>query len=193
MAQLPNPKPILLAARAGRAGAAEELLRAWAPVVLGWCNRLGGPKVNPEDAAQDVLMKVLTHLHTIRQPERFAGWLFQVTRSVVRQHRRAAWVRGWVPGLQVEMVDEGSDPLAWCAEEQTARRVQSALERLPDAQREVVVLCDLEERPAVEVAALLGIPAGTVKSRLRLGRERFRRAAQHLGLAPEQLATREEP
>ena len=42
------------------------------------------------------------------------------------------------------------------------------------AQREVLVLCDLEERTAIEAAKLLGVPVGTVKSRLRLGRARFK-------------------
>ena len=184
-----NTVPVLLAAREGRPGAQGELVRLWMPAVLGWCSRLGGPRVHPEDAAQDVFVKVLTRLDTIRDPERFGGWLFKVTRSVVRQHRRVAWVRGWVPGLQVELLDE-SDPLSRAEDAQTALGVRQALETLPAAQREAMVLCDLEERTTAEAAELLGVSQGTVKSRLRLGRERFRRAALRAGISPELLNER---
>ncbi len=68
---------------------------------------------------------------------------------------------------------------------ETARRVESVLAELPTAQREVLVLCDLEERSSSEVANLLGIAQGTVKSRLRLARRRFRLVAGDLGLTDD--------
>jgi RNA polymerase sigma-70 factor (ECF subfamily) len=175
---------LVAAARSGAPGAAGELLEAWSPIVLAWCNRLGGPTIHPEDAAQDVLVKALTHLDTVRDPARYAGWLFRVTRSVIRQHRRAAWVRRWMSGLSFERLDERPDPLEACEQRETARRVQAALETVSLDQRECLVLCDLEGRTAEEAAVILECPVGTVKSRLRLGRERFRRAALRVGLAP---------
>ena len=54
------------------------------------------------------------------------------------------------------------------------RRVWNALEALSDAHREALVLCDLEERTNAEAATLLGLPVGTVKSRLRAARVAFR-------------------
>jgi len=61
--------------------------------------------------------------------------------------------------------------------------VQELLEHLPAAQREALILCDLEERTAAEAAELVGVSVGTIKSRLRLGRKRFRRLAVQRDLA----------
>jgi RNA polymerase sigma-70 factor (ECF subfamily) len=63
--------------------------------------------------------------------------------------------------------------------------VREALARLPEAQREVLVLCEMEGRTDEEAAALLGIPSGTAKSRLRLARARFQVVAQRMGLDEE--------
>ncbi len=59
------------------------------------------------------------------------------------------------------------------------------LDDLSDAHREVLLLCEIEERSDVEVADLLGVPIGTVKSRLRRARERFEDRARRAGLQAE--------
>jgi RNA polymerase sigma-70 factor (ECF subfamily) len=169
---------LLTAARTGDAAARERLLDAVLPVVLTWCARLGGPKVDPEDAAHDVGLVLLTHLRQIREPDRFPAWLFGTTRRVLAQHRRRAWLRFWAPAPAWDTSDPTADPSRDAEAAQTSRRVQRALEDLPAAQREVLVLFDLEERTEAEVADLLDIPLGTARSRLRLAREGFRRAVR---------------
>ncbi len=186
-----NQTQLVAAARRGDPQAMSRLIDAWLPVVLGWCNRLAGPKVDAEDAAHDVFVKVLTRLDTIRSEDHFGAWLFGVTRGVLTQHRRRAWIRKWVPGFVPDAVDNWADPFRDHERGETARRVQLALEKLPPLQREVIVLCDIEERTAAEVSVLIGASVGTVKSRLRLGRERFRLAAKAVGLGPVLLAARD--
>lgn len=183
-ANVPDPGALVSAVRRGEAGAHAALIQAWLPIVLSWCNRLCGPKVDPEDAAHDVFLKVLGNLEGVREPDRFAGWIFRVTRSVIRQHRRRAWVQRWVPGMVPNRADPSHDPLAHAERHETARRVQRALETLSEAHREVIVLCDLEERTAIEASELVGVAVGTVKSRLRLARDSFREAAIREGLGP---------
>ncbi|MCB9791687.1 MAG: sigma-70 family RNA polymerase sigma factor [Alphaproteobacteria bacterium] len=155
---------------AGDPLAREALLDAWLPVVLGWCARLGGPRVHAEDAAHDVFVVVLTRLEQLDDLSRFRGWLFGVTRKVLASHRRRAWVRRWLPGATAEPADQGPGP------ETTAmgREMLGLLERLPQGQREVLVLLDLEGRSGAEVSELLGLPEGTVRSRQRLGRAKLR-------------------
>lgn len=63
----------------------------------------------------------------------------------------------------------------------TARWVWEILDALPLAQREVLILCDLEGRTREEAADLLGVSSGTIKGRMRLGREKFRRMARSRG------------
>ncbi len=174
---------LVLAASRGEPGARDQLVDIWLPVVLGWCSRLGGPKVDAEDAAHDVLIVMLGRLDSLRDPGSFSSWLFGITRRVLAKHRRQAWVKRWVPGFVPEAVDTGASPYQQTQLSETSRRVQQALEQLPPAQREVLVLCDLEERTDLEVSELLGIPLGTVKSRLRLARKKFRIIAEQNALA----------
>lgn len=159
------------------------------PDVLAWCRRLGGPKVDAEDAAQDVLLTAFTRLDSLRDPAAFHAWLYGITRRVLAAHRRRAWVRRWVPGLPIEAVDRGPDPCASAELSELSCEVQTLLERLPAAQREVLVLRDVEGRSDSEVAELLGVPIGTVKSRSRLARQRFRRFAHnHADFVPRLTA-----
>jgi RNA polymerase sigma-70 factor (ECF subfamily) len=156
------------------------------PQVLAWCAALGGPSVDHEDAAHDVIEILLGKLGALTAAEAFDRWLFGVTRRVLARHRRRAWVKRWVPGLDVDPEDPNADPHARTELSEFSRHVQAALDTLPEAQREVLVLCDLQERADSEVAAMLDIPKGTVKSRLRLARKRFR--AQLSALEPQPQA-----
>lgn len=183
----PAPTPELLAALSrGEAGARDGLLVAWGPTVLRWCLRLGQPGIDAEDAAHDVFERLLARVHTLRTPEAFPAWLYQTTRRVVRGHRRRAWLRRWVAGAPVEAPDPRPDPARSAASAQEARAVRAALSALPEALREILVLCELEERDGPEVAAFLNLPLGTVKSRLRRARAAFEREARRRGLAPDE-------
>jgi RNA polymerase sigma-70 factor (ECF subfamily) len=157
------------------------LVRAWGPVVLRWCARLGGPGIDPEDTAHDVILHVLSNVGQLRAPEAFPTWLFQITRREVQRHRRRAWFRHWLPGAPADAVDPGVDP----ARADLVRKVQAALDALPAELREVLVLCDLEERPDPEAALLLAIPVGTVKSRLRRARAAFEAEARRRRIPEE--------
>lgn len=160
---------LLTLVQEGDDDARAALVRAWGPVVLGWCTRLGGAHVDPEDIAHEVFLKVLLRLETLRVPEAFPSWIFSVTRSEINRARRRAWVRRWLPGEPPEQAIPGVDP----AQRDLIRKVHQALDALPADAREVLVLCDLEERTDLEVARILDLPVGTVKSRLRRARAAF--------------------
>ena len=177
MAALHLPLDLVAAARADRPGARERLLDACLPLVVAWCRRMGGPKVDAEDAAHDALIVVVTRLDALQRDDRFESWLYGITRRVLAAHRRRAWVRRWVAGAPPDAVDRGLDPCRLAERSETVAEVQSLLDRLPGRQREVLVLCEVEGRTDVEVAVLLDVPVGTVKSRLRLARSRFRTMA----------------
>lgn len=170
-------------AQEGDPHALDHLLRATLPAVLAWCRRLSGPGVDAEQAAQEVGIVLLRRLHTIGAPEQLPSWLFSTTRKVLAGQRRKAWLRRWVPGVRVEDVTPSSPPQV--EQRLEAEAVRGVVATLPEDLREVLVLCDLEERPDPEVARLLGIPDGTVKSRLRRARALFRDRARAAGLAPD--------
>jgi RNA polymerase sigma-70 factor (ECF subfamily) len=134
------------------------------------------------DCAQDVLVTVLTRGHTVRHPERFPAWVYGVTKKTLLKHRALGWVRRRAAEEPPEQRDPGRDPHSHAHHAETGARVQRVLDRLPATDREVLLLCDLDGRSASEVAELIGVPVGTVKSRLRMARERFLREARHLAL-----------
>jgi RNA polymerase sigma-70 factor (ECF subfamily) len=181
---------VLPAAVAGDPQARDRLFEIWGPAVLRWCARLGGPKIDEEDAAHDVFEHVFARAHTLRDPRAFPGWLFATTRRVAIDHRRRAWLRRWVPRLVPDVPDPAAERRA--ESDDLARTVREALDALPTELREVLVLCELEERNGVEAAELLGVPLGTVKSRLRRARDRFEVEARTRGLAPDAASAADE-
>jgi RNA polymerase sigma-70 factor (ECF subfamily) len=68
--------------------------------------------------------------------------------------------------LDESAVPDGDDPLADLAREESLARVRAALAALPEHYREVIVFCEMEEMSYLEAAEVLGVPAGTVRSRL---------------------------
>jgi RNA polymerase sigma-70 factor (ECF subfamily) len=173
---------LVVAVRQGDAEARARLVDAWLPVVLRWCTCLAGPTVEPEDAAHDVLLLALTRIDQLRVAEAFPAWIFGMTRRVLADRRRAAWVRRWLPWPLVEPADPADGPARRHERDEVAARVQGILDQLAAPHREVLVLCDVEERTGEEAAVLLGVPLGTVKSRLRVARARFETLARTAGL-----------
>lgn len=161
------------AALAGEGAALDRVVAAWLPQVYAWCARLGAPRVDPEEAAHDVLMLLVRRHATIDGPSRLPAWLFGTCRRVVANHRRRAWIRRWLPGATPDELPSPATADGPLEERELARRVAQVLEGLPAAHREVLVLCYLEDRSVQEAAELLGIPPGTVKSRLFAARARF--------------------
>ena len=76
------------AAQRGDLVAQQALFERWLPTVMRWTARRGGPRVDAEDAAQDILLRAVQRLHTLRDPTAFDAWLFGMTRRVLAWHRR---------------------------------------------------------------------------------------------------------
>lgn len=151
------------------------------PVVTGWCSRLASPGMDAEAAAHEVLIVLLRRRADLRPGAPILPWAWGITRHVVRVQRRTAWLRRWFAGREPEG-PASTDPHRDYATAERTRLVHTILHALAEHHREVLVLCDVEERSRADVAELLGVPVGTVKSRLRLAREAFRVEAERRGL-----------
>jgi RNA polymerase sigma-70 factor (ECF subfamily) len=178
------------ALRRGDPVALDAFYRAHAKQVLGWAIRLGGPRLDPEDVAHEVFAIAFQKVKWFRGDAAPSTWLFVITRNVVANARRRAAFRRLI-GLENGM-DELPAPLDPQDErlEQRRRRlqVQHALEKLKTAQREVLVLMDLEGRTAPEAAEMLGIPEGTIYSRLHYARKAFKDALARGGVTSWETA-----
>lgn len=165
--------------------ARDVLAVTWLPVVMRWCRALGGPRVDPDDAAHDVMLVVLARHGDLRDPSAIRSFVFGVTRRTLAAHRRRAWVRRWVGSPVPDVRSNARDPEEDVEERWLAARVAAVLERLTVDHREVIVLVEVEGWSLEEASDLLTVPLGTVKSRLTRARANFAEAARAAGLHPD--------
>ncbi|MBT3219692.1 MAG: RNA polymerase sigma factor [Proteobacteria bacterium] len=158
----------------GNHHAIEAFYRQYSALVINWVIRLGGPWLDPQDVAQDVFEKALGRLSSLDDHGSAAAWLYGVTRRVVANARRRAAFRRFVGLGCYEIPDPETDGDQLLNRLHQRRRMQLLLEQLTALHREVIVLVDLEERTAPEVAKMLNISVGTVYSRLHHGRKKLR-------------------
>ena len=129
-----------------------------------------GDRAAADDLVQDTLERAWVRLHQWRTGSDMRAWLFGIMHNLrIDQLRR--------PGLPTQSIDADDFQVPTRAtqnDELELREIESALSQLPDEQREVLLLVALEEMSYADIAATLGIPAGTVMSRLSRGRERLR-------------------
>ena len=138
--------------------------------------RLTGNDADAQDLVQEVLLRVRRGLATYR-PGSLEGWLSRITTNAflddVRRRRRRPSV-ALPPDADRLLADADADPEAIVAATSLPADVQAALLALPEEFRVAVVLCDVVGLQYEEIAADLGIPVGTVRSRIHRGRARLR-------------------
>jgi RNA polymerase sigma-70 factor, ECF subfamily len=168
-------------AKAGDGGAFAELARAFLRPAYAVALAVLGRPADAEDVAQEALVAALVKLETCREPERFAAWLLQIARNRAknwRAHRglREAGreeARTGLPPLMSEPVDPGR-----------RARLSEALAALSEAQREVVLLHDLEGWTHGEIGASLGLSETMSRQHLFNARKALR--AMLAGDAPSE-------
>jgi RNA polymerase sigma factor (sigma-70 family) len=132
-------------------------------------------EADAEDVVQDAYVRALRFFPSLRGDDARA-WLLTIVRNCW-YGRLSTKATAPLDTLSDEMVEshpsEGLDPEALAVRHQTAEQVRAAVERLPADFREVIVLRELEGLSYAEIAAVVGIPPGTVMSRLSRGRRRL--------------------
>jgi RNA polymerase sigma factor (sigma-70 family) len=168
-----HPDADLLARFADRRDepAFRELVRRHGPLVLGVCRRVAGHAQDAEDAFQAVFVVLARKAGSIRRPELLGNWLYGVAVRVARRAKRAA-ARRRVRERQVPAMPEPpTSPAADWSD--LAAVLDEELVALPEWYRTAVVLCDLQGLSRAEAAARLGVPEGTLSSRLAAGRTKL--------------------
>lgn len=137
--------------------------------------RLGVQPVAIEDAVQDVFLIAHEGLSRFEARSRPATWLIGIAVRVAANLRRSVKRRAGL-SLATLQPDVGVDPEVHLAQQRALRDLERVLGTLPDEQREVIVLVDLEGLSAPEAASAIEVKLNTVYSRLRLGRAALARA-----------------
>ena len=161
----------------GEETAWEELVRLHTRRVFGLCYRFTGRDSEAQDLTQEVFVRVFRTLRTFRAAEgSFATWLARVTRNLLIDHYRRTRQDRVTDSIedQLPVLEEGvaapARPDSALAGREASEILQAALQKLSPDLREAVILRDLQEMEYREIAAVLRIPEGTVKSRINRGR-----------------------
>ena len=150
--------------------------------------RMGVPSEDLADAMQDVFLTVHRTLADFCGRSSVPTWLFTICRSVARDRRMRAHRRYEVQiGEAPDVIDLRADPEARAEHGQRVQTLETILAGMETHLRNVFVLFEIEGMTGEEVSLALGIPPGTVYSRLGLARETFRQGLSRLrSAAPAQ-------
>lgn len=173
--QISDKADELLALRCllGERAAFDELIHRWSGPLRCHLRRVVGNPDVADELLQDVWLRVLQGLARMRDPARVRSWLFGIAHRAVMDHLRGRYAQAQT--ADVDLADIASEVLV---DEQAQARldVERGLSLLPVTEREVLTLFHLEELSLTEVATVLAVPVGTVKSRLHRARSLLRLA-----------------
>ena len=166
----------------GEEAAWEDLVKVHSRRVYGICYRFTGSDHEAQDLTQDVFFRVFRSLKSFRAGEgSFTVWLGRLTRNLLIDHYRRTKSERVTDSIEDQLpVLEEKTAISARADRMLVGReaseaLQGALQKLSPELRETVILRDLEELEYREIAQVLNVPEGTVKSRLNRGRAELAR------------------
>ena len=163
----------------GERSAFEELTERWHLPLWKYVRRVAGDDDAASDAIQDVWIRVLRGIVRLRDGSKLRPWLFGIARHVLMDRLRERYASP--PPADIDLSDMGGDTIPDLLEEDMTA-LEDELARLPETEREVLTLFYLQELSLSEVADVLRVPVGTVKSRLFRARHMLRRGLDQKGL-----------
>ena len=166
----------------GEESAWEDLVKVHTRRVYSICYRFTGSDHESQDLTQEVFLRIFRNLKSFRSGEgSFQVWLGRLTRNLLIDHYRRTRGERSTESIeeQLPMLEEKTAMSArtdgMVAGREASELLQKALEKLSPELRETVILRDLEELEYREIAQVLQVPEGTVKSRLNRGRAELAR------------------
>jgi len=173
----------------GEEAAWEDLVKIHTRRVYAICYRFTGSDHQAQDLTQEVFLRVFRSLKSFRAAEgSFPVWLARLTRNLLIDHYRRAKYDRATSSIeeQLPMLEETASLTArtegLLAGREASEALQGALQKLSPELRETVILRDLEEMEYREIAQVLNVPEGTVKSRLNRGRAELARVLRRQGV-----------
>ncbi len=159
-------------AQLGDRDALESLVCQWEGRLLYYIRRLVEDEAIAWDVLQETWIKVIRGIRSLRDPRSLPLWLYRIARATAMTHWRALYRQ-----REESLSDEHASETAgdWAFEAEEAEAIHWALSRLSFDQREALTLHFLEDFSVEEVAGIVGVPPGTVKSRIHYGKKALRR------------------
>lgn len=176
----------------GEIAAFDELIRRYEKRVFSFAYRISGNHDDASDVTQEAFIRVFNSIKTFRGDANFTTWIYQIVKNVYLDSRKKAkshrltsldeYIDLDENSVTRQIEDEGPSPLEIVEQKEREMIVQRAIDALPDYQRIIVSLYHMQHQSYEEIADILQLPIGTVKSRLNRARLAL---LEKLGAEPE--------
>jgi RNA polymerase sigma-70 factor (ECF subfamily) len=173
-------------AQQGDAAAFAQLVERWQNPVARLVRQLLGPQADVEDLCQEVFVRVLRARDRYQPSHAFSTWMYRIALNVARDFRRRQQRR---PPMLVASQDVPSPAIPTIdalARDEEAKAIAASLTSLPDELREILVLKHFGHLSSNEIAQVVNLPPGTVKSRLQAALKKLRGELLRRGLSPSE-------
>ena len=176
---------LLAALRAGELVAFNALVARHQRSLINFFYHLCWDRQGAEDCAQEVFLRVYSHLDTYEPQAKFTTFLFRIARNLWIDRMRSAAVHGKPLSLEASSGGEGrslqervasrvQSPVEILAREEQQEALRRAIDQLPDEQKAVVILGEIQGMKYQDIGEILGVPVGTVKSRMHTAMEKLK-------------------
>lgn len=180
-------------ARRGRQSAFRALIGRYERPVFSLIYRLVRDRERAEDLAQDTFIKVLNHLDRYDPSYKFSSWIFKIAHNTALDHLRRkqpevlsihgsphARTADEVEATALTPVSDDETPEEFTASRELGTEIERAIGTLRPEYRTAIILCHVEGRPYDEIAQIMDVPLGTVKTFIHRARNELRKQLEHL-------------
>lgn len=175
LAELDFSQMIVAVARHQDRAAFAALFDHFAPRIKAYLVRAGTDEAQADELAQEALLTLWRKADTFDATRASAAtWIFTIARNLRTDRFRKQWRDVSVGDDMPDTIDEAAAPDETMSDAERGERVRQALRQLPPEQIKVIELSFFEDQPHAEIAQTLGIPLGTVKSRIRIAMAKLR-------------------
>lgn len=184
---------IVVMAREGREAAFRELIARYERPVLSLIYRLVRDREKAEDLAQDSFIKVLNALDRYDPSYKFSSWIFKIAHNTALDHLRKkgldtlsldgsphATTADEAEASVLTAVSDDETPEEYTANRELGAEIERAVARLRPEYRTAIALWHAEARPYEEIAEIMGVPLGTVKTYIHRARNELKQHLAHL-------------
>lgn len=178
--------------KAGDLAAFDELVKRYEKRVFNCALRIAGNYNDASDVAQEAFIRAFSSIQTFRGDAKFATWIYRIVTNVYLDERKKSKAHRTMSlddsieldenSVTRQIEDDSPTPDEVVETKERAKMLQSAISSLPDYQKMIVTLYHLQHRSYEEIAEILSLPIGTVKSRLNRARIAL---AEKLAAEPE--------
>lgn len=180
-------------ARAGREAAYRELIRRYERPVFSLIFRMVRDKQLAEDLSQETFIKTLNAIGSYRPEFKFSSWIFKIANNAAIDHLRRreldtlsldgapnAATPDAIEATILQIGDKAESPLEEMEAKELGGAIEAAISRLRPEYRSCILLRHVDGRPYEEIAEILDLPLGTVKTYIHRARNELRLSLEHL-------------